>query len=123
MRLRKPFAVIRLLPLFVLLLTLFPDKVRAASYTATQQNRDFYFTLVNNETLTVRTYANQYGIDSMLWLYNSSNQLLAYNDDYFDLDSYISISLQSGTYRLRAGICCRNPDAWYGSSYLIDAYL
>jgi hypothetical protein len=92
-------------------------------YTATVADRDFYFQITETQTLTVRTYAWQFGIDSMLWLYNSSNQVIAQNDDYFGLDSYISINLQPGTYRLRAGVCCGDPDAWYGSSYTIEANL
>lgn len=90
--------------------------------TATSTDKDFYFEVSSSQMLTVRTYAWESAqIDSMLWLYDSSNTLLAANDDYFGLDSYISINLQSGTYRLRAGVCCGNPDAWYGTSYTIEA--
>jgi hypothetical protein len=93
------------------------------TYTATEFDRDFYFEITQTQTLNVRTYAWQFGIDSMLWLYDSSNNLLAANDDWFGLDSYISISLEPGTYRLRAGVCCGNPNAWYGNFYNIEASL
>ena len=100
-----------------------PSQSNAATYTATQNDRDFYFELSTPRSLTIRTYAQQNGIDSMLWLYGSSNNLLAANDDWFGLDSYISINLDIGTYRLRAGVCCGNPSAWYGGSYTIEANL
>lgn len=95
----------------------------AANYTVTQENKDFYFELSTAQVLTVRTYAQNNSIDSMLWLYDNNNVLLAANDDYFGLDSYVSQSLQPGTYRLRAGVCCGNPNAWYGSSYTLEANL
>ena len=108
-----------------LLAFFFPSNPASAdTYTATQNDRDFYFELSTAQTLSVRTYArDQYGIDSMLWLYDSNNNLIASNDDYYGLDSYISRNLEPGTYRLRAGVCCGNPDAWYGTSYLIEANL
>lgn len=82
--------------------------------------QDFFFTVETTQLFTVRAYASQYGIDSHLWLYNSTNQLIAANDDYYGLDSYISRTLQPDTYRLRAGVCCGDPNRWYGSSYQID---
>lgn len=82
---------------------------------------DYFFTLEEPQLFTVRTYAQEYGIDSMLWLYDSDNNVIAANDDsQYGLDSYISMNLVAGTYRLRTGVCCGNPDAWYGSSYVID---
>jgi hypothetical protein len=97
------------------------SQAKAGSYTADAETRDFFFTFTEPQTFTVRTYAQQYGIDSMLWLYDSSNTLVSANDDFFGLDSNISIQVSAGQYRLRAGVCCGNPDAWYGSSYLIEA--
>lgn len=93
--------------------------VKADSFTTTGAN-DYYFTLEEAQTFTVRTFAQQYGIDSMLWLYDSNNQVLAANDDWFGLDSYITTDLSAGTYRLRTGVCCGDPNRWYGTSYVID---
>ena len=94
-----------------------------ASYTATSTDRDFYFQVSSAQTFTVRTYAWQFGIDSMLWLYNASDAVITANDDHFGLDSFISVNLEPGAYRLRAGVCCGNPAAWYGTSYTIQANL
>jgi uncharacterized protein YjdB len=89
-------------------------------FTTTGPN-DFYFNLVAGTTFTLRTYAWQNYIDSQLWVYDSNNTLLAVNDDYFGLDSFISYYVQaSGTYRLRTSVCCGNPSAWYGTSYTVE---
>jgi hypothetical protein len=104
----------------ILVLSFFSTPAKAGTFTTSGAN-DYYFELQSGTTFTVRTYAQQYNIDSQLWLYNSNNTLLAVNDDYYGLDSYISYSVQTtGTYRLRTSICCGNPDAWYGSSYTIE---
>jgi len=102
------------------LLSLFATPVRASEFWVTQNDRDLYFTVTTAETLVFRTYAQQYSIDSMLWLYNQDGQAVAQNDDYFGLDSYISYAAQPGIYRLRAGVCCGNPNAWYGNSYRVS---
>lgn len=81
---------------------------------------DLWFTFSEPTVFTVRTYAWEHGIDSMLWLYDSSGNLIAQNDDWFGLDSWIEHPLPAGTYRLRTGVCCWNPDAWYGTSYTLD---
>jgi hypothetical protein len=89
-------------------------------FTTTGAN-DFYFELEAGTTFTIRATAQQYGIDSMFWLYNSNNQLLAANDDFYGLDSYISYNVQeAGTYRLRTGVCCGDPNRWYGNSYTVE---
>jgi len=86
--------------------SVFSTPVKADTITTNGAN-DFYFELQQDTTFTVRATAWQYGIDSMLWLYNSSDQQLIANDDYFGLDSYISYNVQqTGTYRLRTGVCC-----------------
>lgn len=113
---RRP---ITLLPLLINIAVLLPQPVRAEQYTTNGAN-DFYFTIETQQQFTVRAYAQQYGIDSMLWLYDSANQQLSANDDYYGLDSYISISLPAGTYRLRTGVCCGDPNRWYGQWYQID---
>jgi len=118
MRLRKGFWIV--IP--ALLLALFGpiSSAKADSFTTTGAN-DYYFTLEEAQVFTVRTYAWQYQIDSMLWLYDSNNQLLAANDDsQYGLDSYITRDLGAGTYRLRTGVCCGDPNRWYGTSYVVD---
>ena len=91
----------------------------AETYSTNGPN-DFYFTLEESNLFSARAYASQYGVDSMLWLYDSSNKIISANDDYFGLDSYISIVLEPGEYRLRTGVCCGDPNAWYGSYYEIE---
>ena len=59
--------------------------------------------------------------DPHLWLYDSTGRLIASNDDWFGLNSYLNLIVQPGAYRLRAGYCCGNPDAQrQGWSYLLD---
>ena len=50
--------------------------------------------------------------DPQLWLYNEQGVELVTNDDYFGLQSYISLEVQPGRYRLRAGTCCYQADVW-----------
>ena len=54
-----------------------------------------------------------YNSDPMLWLYNEEGTLLYSIDDSIGLQSYISMEVPAGRYRLRAGICCNNPDGWH----------
>jgi len=94
------------------MLGFYPSSPAKAETLTTSGASDFYFELEAGNTFTVRSTAQQYGIDSMLWLYNSNNTVLAANDDYFGLDSYISYDVQtSGTYRLRTGVCCGDPES------------
>ncbi len=109
---------ITLLPLLLNVVIFFPQTAKAEDYTVTGA-QDFYIVLDSPQEFSVRAYAWQYGIDSMLWLHDSTDALLAENDDYFGLDSYLSLTLQPGTYRLRTGVCCGDPNRWYGSSYVI----
>jgi hypothetical protein len=100
----------------------------SSTFTTSGLN-DYYFDLVAGTTFVVVTYAQQYGIDSQLWLYNSSNAEVAENDDYPShgnnryLDSYISYVVPlSGRYRLRTGMYTNpyNPDYWSGTgSYTV----
>ena len=101
--------------------TLASDEQGPTTFTTTGPN-DYYFELTAGTTFTLRTYAQQYGIDSQLWLYDSNNTVLAVNDDYYGLDSYISYNVQTtGTYRLRTSICCGNPNSWTGTSYVVES--
>jgi len=92
--------------------------VKADTFTVTGA-QDWYFKWYEPQIVTFTTNAQVFGIDSMLWLYNDeTNQLISQNDDYMSLDSYIRFEPTVGTqYRLRTGVCCGNPDAWYGNSY------
>ena len=114
---RFRFVWIPLLPL----LALFTNaRAMAEPVLATSENRDFWFNFTEPAVFKVRAYAQQNGIDSMLWLYDNEGVLVAENDDFFGLDSWIEVDVQPGTYRLRAGVCCGNPDAWYGQSYGLE---
>jgi hypothetical protein len=114
----------------VALLAVFGSNARTSASSDTQGPTtfttvgadDFYFELEAGTTFTIRATAQQYGIDSMFWLYDSNNQLLAANDDFYGLDSYISYNVQeTGIYRLRTGVCCGDPNRWYGTSYLVES--
>jgi len=108
---------ITLLPLLALFTN---NRALAEPVLATSENRDFWFTYAEPAVFTVRSYAWDNQIDSMLWLYDGQGVLVAQNDDYFGLDSWIEVNVQPGIYRLRAGVCCGNPDAWYGSAYELE---
>lgn len=106
------------------MLAFFAFPVNASTYVASANNRDFYFTSQEPMTLSVRTYAQQYGIDSMLWVYDEQNTLITANDDWFGLDSFISFQMTPNVnYRLRAGVCCGDPERWYGDTYVIEPSL
>jgi hypothetical protein len=105
-------------------LTVFATGATPLSSTFTTSGlNDYYFDLVAGTTFTMRTYAQQYGIDSQLWLYNSDNAEVRQNDDYYGLDSYISYVVPlSGRYRLRTGMYTYpyNPNYWSGTgSYTV----
>jgi uncharacterized membrane protein YgcG len=105
----------------VLVLSLFSSPAKAETFETNGAN-DFFFTLESNTTFTIRTFAQSRGIDSMLWLYDSNNQMLVANDDHFGLDSYISYPVQNaGIYRIRTGVCCGDPNRWYGDSYTFES--
>ncbi len=109
-------------PFIPLLAVLLQAPARAESFTFTTTGAsDYYFVYEQPSTVKVRTYAwDQYQIDSMLWLYDSNDNLIASNDDYFGLDSWIEIDVQPGTYRLRTGVCCHDPNRWYGTAYIVE---
>ena len=74
---------------------------------------DFWFDYAEPTQFIAQTYMSDgYPSDPMLWLYDEQNNLLAQNDDSFGLQSYISYAVPAGRYRLRAGICCGDPNAW-----------
>ena len=72
---------------------------------------DYTVEITEPSVFEARTFDTQRNwADPHLWLYNSNNILIAANDDYYGLQSRISINLQPGTYRLRAGVCCGDPN-------------
>lgn len=96
-----------------------PNPAKADTLIITEPT-DTWFTYSETTQFTARTFMVEgFNSDPMLWLYNDQDQILSSNDDTFGLQSFISIEVPAGTYRLRAGICCGNPDAWptYGGGW------
>lgn len=101
---------------FLLVFFLVGSQARAINPVITQPT-DFWFEYAEPTQFIAQTYMTE-GINSdpQLWLYTEDNQLITSNDDYYGLQSYISIELQPGRYRLRAAVCCGNPDGWYSGN-------
>lgn len=105
--------LLRIPLLVVSALSLFSGPARAENPRVTGAT-DFWFLYEQETTFFARTYAVQgYNSDPMLWLYDANGTLLAANDDYYGLQSRLELVIPAGWYRLRAGVCCGNPDAWY----------
>jgi len=86
----------------------------SADTTRVISNSDYWFTFGEQTWFTARThYIQGIGSDPHLWLYNADNELITANDDWFGLQSYIQADLPAGQYRLRAGICCGDPNRWW----------
>ena len=68
--------------LMLTMLGFYPSSPAKAETLTTYGANDFYFELEAGTTFTVRATAQQYSIDSMFWLYNSNDTVLASNDDY-----------------------------------------
>ncbi|WP_372618316.1 PEP-CTERM sorting domain-containing protein [Falsiroseomonas sp.] len=72
-------------------------------------NVDFwYFSESLGGTLNI---SNNGSGDPMIWLFRNdgaltSDDLIAQNDDYFSLNSFMSVAVLAGNYILAAGICC-----------------
>lgn len=74
---------------------------------------DIWFEYTEPTRFVAQTYQSDgYPSDPQLWLYTEDGVEIANNDDYNGLQSYLSIELQPGRYRLRAGTCCHLPDVW-----------
>lgn len=74
---------------------------------------DVWFEYSEPTLFIAQTYMIEgYNSDPHLWFYDEANVLLAANDDYNGLQSYVSVEVPAGRYRLRAGICCGDPNAW-----------
>ena len=109
LRLRKGSWVI--FPL--ILLSFFATSAQAENFYITQPT-DVWLEYTEPTQLVVQTYMVQgYNSDPMLWVYDEQGTLLQANDDsQFGLQSYISIGVPAGRYRIRAGICCGDPNPW-----------
>ena len=74
---------------------------------------DVWFDYSEPTLFIAQTYMVEgYNSDPHLWFYDEADVLLAANDDSYGLQSYISVEVPAGRYRLRAGICCGDPNAW-----------
>jgi len=112
---RNPLLTASQLALGILLSVVIFTPVQAATTTISSES-DHYFTL--EETSLVIIYGNsnagcnQFSTDPYLWLYDSDNTLIAYDDDsnHNSSDQCVSAkiytTLDAGTYRIRAGYCC-----------------
>lgn len=112
-----PKRVSRLLFLIPVALA-FASNVNADSVRVTGPT-DYWFSFTERSLFSVRTFdvAGSWS-DPMLWLFDQQGVLQAQNDDWFGLQSFIERELEPGSYRLRAGVCCGDPDRWYsGVSY------
>ena len=94
-------------------LLLFAVRPVNAQNLVVAQPTDFWFNYENTTTFTARTYqVPNHPSDPQLWLYNSEGSLVFTNDDWYGLQSFIQIQVEPGWYRLRAGVCCGQPDVW-----------
>ena len=94
-------------------LGLYPSSPAKAENPIITSPTDYWFEYTEPTQFIAQTYMiTGYNSDPMLWLYNEQGTQLAANDDSFGLQSYISIEVPAGRYRLRAGICCGDPNAW-----------
>ena len=94
-------------------LGLYPSSPAKAENPIITEPTDIWFDYAEPTQFVAQTYmVENYPSDPMLWLYNEQGNQLAANDDSFGLQSYISIEVPAGRYRLRAGICCGDPNAW-----------
>jgi hypothetical protein len=99
--------------IFLTLLFLPSSTVKAENPIVTEPT-DYWFEYDEPTTFIAQTYmVTGYNSDPMLWLYNEAGTLLYSIDDSIGLQSYISMEVPAGRYRLRAGICCGNPDGWH----------
>jgi len=95
---------------------LLASSANAENPTITQPT-DIWFEYTEPTQFIAQTYQSEgYPSDPQLWLYTEAGELIVSNDDYNGLQSYLSVQLQPGRYRLRAGTCCWQPDVWRSGS-------
>lgn len=91
----------------------YPSSPAKAENLIITEPTDVWFDYSETTQFIAQTYMiTGYNSDPMLWLYNEAGTQLAANDDSYGLQSYISLEVPAGRYRLRAGICCGDPNAW-----------
>ena len=91
----------------------YPSSPAKAENLIITEPTDVWFDYSETTQFIAQTYmVTGYNSDPMLWLYNEEGTQLAANDDSYGLQSYISLEVPAGRYRLRAGICCGDPNAW-----------
>jgi hypothetical protein len=91
---------------------LLSSSAKAENIIVTQPT-DIWFEYTETTQFVAQTYQSEgYPSDPQLWLYTEAGELLVTNDDYNGLQSYLSMQLEPGRYRLRAGTCCHQPDVW-----------
>ena len=119
-------AVLPAIAALVLLVAAMPATAGQTTYV--DKTTDYFIVVPEPQVFTATTdlcddsdelwcWSIGYFTDSMLWLYDQNGLLIALNDD--DGVSYASrmvIQLEPGTYRLRAGRCCGNPEAAFPSN-------
>jgi len=94
-------------------LGLYPSSPAKAENLIITEPTDVWFDYSETTQFIAQTYMiTGYNSDPMLWLYNEAGTLLYSIDDSIGLQSYISMEVPAGRYRLRAGICCGDPNAW-----------
>ena len=92
----------------------YPSSPAKAENLIITEPTDVWFDYSETTQFIAQTYMiTGYNSDPMLWLYNEAGTLLYSIDDSIGLQSYISMEVPAGRYRLRAGICCGNPDGWH----------
>ena len=98
----------------VALLALFSTAIPAhATNPIITAPTDYWFEYEQPTQFIAQTYMVQgFNSDPQLWLYNEAGTELITNDDHFGLQSFISIEIAAGKYRLRAGTCCYQPEVW-----------
>ena len=98
----------------VALLAIFSSSVPAyATNPIITAPTDYWFEYEEPTQFIAQTYMIEgSNSDPQLWLYNEAGVELITNDDHFGLQSFISIEIPAGKYRLRAGTCCYQPDVW-----------
>jgi hypothetical protein len=98
--------------LFFLSFFLLSSQAKAENPVITRPT-DFWFEYTEPTQFIAETFMMESNnSDPQLWLYDEQGTLLYTNDDFRGLQSYISMEVQPGRYRLRAGTCCHQPDVW-----------
>ena len=111
---RRVFKAISRVLLYVGLFFAWTAPAQASSRLVISELSDFTFDFAEDTHFVARTYqSGDLPSDPQLWLYDVlTGELLTTNDDSDGLQSLIEIDVPAGTYRLRAGTCCYEPDVW-----------